>query len=163
MVMGGPPVRREAATEGMTSGCVGLGLQSYLGPRGGASGAPGHEEIRAWGANRLQPTRCGPPSARGRCARHRGVRRVDWMFICILAAYNLVRIRNLTGSRHERPHRAPIATALAAARRPRCDPSNGYAIRDIMLGEAKCCSYIILPQPASAFAIDPNQLGSCVL
>jgi transposase len=31
-----------------------------------------------------------------RKTRHRGVRRVDWMFTFTLAAYNLVRIRNLT-------------------------------------------------------------------
>ena len=31
-----------------------------------------------------------------RKARHRGTRRVDWMFTFALAAYNLVRIRNLT-------------------------------------------------------------------
>jgi len=31
-----------------------------------------------------------------RKTRHRGVRRVDWMFTLALAAYNLVRIRNLT-------------------------------------------------------------------
>jgi hypothetical protein len=31
-----------------------------------------------------------------RKTRHRGTRRVDWMFTFALAAYNLVRIRNLT-------------------------------------------------------------------
>ena len=33
---------------------------------------------------------------RMRKTRHRGTRRVDWMFTLTLAAYNLVRIRNLT-------------------------------------------------------------------
>jgi hypothetical protein len=31
-----------------------------------------------------------------RKTRHRGVARVDWMFSFALAAYNLVRMRNLT-------------------------------------------------------------------
>ena len=31
-----------------------------------------------------------------RKTRHRGTRRVDWMFTLALAVYNLVRIRNLT-------------------------------------------------------------------
>ena len=31
-----------------------------------------------------------------RKTRHRGTRRVDWMFTFALAAYNLVRIRTLT-------------------------------------------------------------------
>ena len=44
------------------------------------------EEIFGW----------AKPVALLRKTRHRGVRRVGWMFTFAPAAYNLVRIRNLT-------------------------------------------------------------------
>jgi hypothetical protein len=52
-----------------------------------------------------------------RQTRHRGIARVGWMFVFGLAAYNLVRIRNLTWARRDGGAAAarPGANDLAAA------------------------------------------------
>jgi hypothetical protein len=51
-----------------------------------------------------------------RQTRHRGRRRVGWMFVFSLAVYNLVRIRNLTEQWHDSP--GPAGRCNGPERRP---------------------------------------------
>src|SRR5439155_7957679 len=91
-----------------------------------------------------------------RKTRHRGTRRVDWMFTFALAAYNLVRIRTLTtqsafptGHRFRASRTVSPRPAIRGAGRLLCVLPLAQWAAGAPRGEQKCCRHPLFPQPAS--------------
>ncbi len=61
-----------------------------------------------------------------RKSRHKGVNRVGWMFTFTVAAYNLVRIRNLVGSPCRMRGKVRLGTARRVQNTPPAEPANPY-------------------------------------
>ncbi len=77
---------------------------------------PGREEIFGW----LKTV------GLMRKSRHKGVNRVGWMFTFTVAAYNLVRIRNLVGSPCRMRGKVRLGTARRVQNTPPAEPANPY-------------------------------------
>src|SRR5207249_11575409 len=100
-----------------------------------------------------------------RKTRHRGTRRVDWMFTFALAAYNLVRIRTLTtqsvcptGHRFRASRTVSPRPAIRGAGRLLCVLPLAQRAAGAPRGEQKCCRHPLFPQPARALRL-PRAAG----